>query len=131
MDSEDRSIVRPLDSSEVDIKTTRGSGPGGQHRNRTDSCVVATHIPTGMVVRIDARSQHQNKALALKILASRVAEKNSLAAVAARADIRKRQVGMGCKADKRRTYRFQDDAITDHITGKGWNLRKWFRGDWA
>jgi peptide chain release factor 1 len=119
-----------LNESEVSIVAARGSGPGGQHRNKTESCIVATHKPTGLIVKIDMRSQHQSKMMALQILSARLAQQQREAFTNARAAKRKSQLGAGQRGDKRRTYRFQDDRVTDHVTGKTWKLSKWLRGDW-
>ncbi len=119
-----------LDEKDVEIKTSRGSGPGGQHRNKTDSCVTATHKPSGVSVRIDMKSQHQSKEMALKILASKISKSEAKAERNSREKIRKDQVGSGMRGDKIRTYRTQDDSIQDHVTGKTWKLKKWMRGDW-
>jgi len=122
--------TQQLDLSEVDIKTTRGSGPGGQHRNTTDSCVIATHRPTGVSVRIDLKSQHQSRAVALDVLAARIAQGERETASRGRNEDRKKQIGCGMRSDKIRTYRQQDDQVVDHVTGKTWKLKKWLRGDW-
>lgn len=61
-----------LNENDVDLQTTRGSGPGGQHRNKTESCVVATHKKTGISVRVDMRSQHESRRIALKILSAKL-----------------------------------------------------------
>lgn len=120
-----------LDPKDVDIETTRGSGPGGQNRNKTESCVVATHRPTGVQVRIDnERSQHQNKAAALKVLAGKLYEAERSKQEAERARDRKDQAGSGMRGDKVRTYRSQDDQVTDHRTGRKWRLSAWMKGDW-
>lgn len=119
-----------LDEKDVDIKTSRGSGPGGQHRNKTDSCVTATHKPTGMSVRIDMRSQYQSREMALKVLASKLAGEQSDKDRSSREKQRKEQVGSGMRGDKIRTYRTQDDSVVDHVTGKSWSLKRWLRGDW-
>lgn len=119
-----------LDEREVEIKTSRGSGPGGQHRNKTDSCVTATHKPTGVKVRIDMKSQHQSKEMALKVLAAKIGGHQAKASREDREKRRKEQVGTGMRGDKIRTYRTQDDQINDHRTGQTWKLKKWMRGDW-
>lgn len=119
-----------LDEKDVEIQTKRGSGPGGQHRNKTDSCVVVTHKPTKISVTIDARSQHQNKALALRILSERVGEIQQRKHKNKQDQIRRNQVGTGMRADKRRTYRSQDDSVKDHITGQTWRLSDWMKGYW-
>ena len=119
-----------LNMQEVDITTTKGSGPGGQHRNKTESCVVVTHKPTGIVIRIDSKSQHQNKALALKILKSKLVEiKENQVQVQAN-QIRKEQVGSGMRGDKIRTYREKDDVVIDHRSDSKWSLNNWLRGNW-
>jgi len=119
-----------LNESDVDIQTTRGSGPGGQHRNKTDSCVVATHKPTGLRVRVDMRSQHQSRSVALQILAAKLNEAEEGRAREARDAARRGQVGTGMRGDKIRTYRTQDDRVTDHRTNKTWSLKSWLRGQW-
>lgn len=129
LDPEVRSAIE-LDEKDIDIQTKRGSGPGGQHRNKTDSCVVATHIPTKISVQIDEKSQHQSKKIALRILAERVGELENRKNRAERGNIRKNQVGLGMRASKRRTYRTKDDSVYDHITGQTWQLSKWERGIW-
>jgi peptide chain release factor 1 len=120
-----------LDYRDVEIVTARGSGPGGQNRNKTESCVVATHRPTGLQVRIDnERSQHQNKAMAYKVLAARLYEAERERLDAQRRQDRQQQVGSGQRGDKVRTYRTQDDQITDHRTGVKSRLSRWYNGDW-
>jgi len=110
-------LVTKLNMSEVTIMTKRGSGPGGQHRNKTESCVVARHDPTGISVTIDGREQHSNKRLALKILTARL-EKEKVAGVNAKAAAAKRQqVGNGGRTEKIRTYNFIDQRAVDHRTG--------------
>lgn len=111
------SLVATLDMRDVTIMTKRGSGPGGQHRNKTESCVVARHDPTGISVTIDGREQHSNKRLALKVLAAKL-EKEEVSRVAAKnAAAKREQVGNGGRADKIRTYNFIDSRAVDHRTG--------------
>lgn len=127
----DAVVGNTLNYQDVEIITARGSGPGGQKRNKTESCIIATHKPSGLQVRIDnERSQHQNKAMAYKILAARLydAERDRLTSL--RADDRKQQVGTGQRGDKVRTYRVQDDQVTDHRTGVKGRLTKWYNGEW-
>lgn len=119
-----------LDESEVEIRATRGSGPGGQHRNKTDSCIVATHTPSGIKVRVDMKSQYQSRTMALQILTAKLAEGAAEESQAKRAAKRKKQVGTGMRGDKIRTYREQDDRVTDHRTGKVWKLKAWLKGQW-
>ncbi len=119
-----------LDESEVRIVFTCGTGPGGQHRNTTNSCVVATHLPTKVSVRIDSKSQSQNKKLALRILSERLSERKRQENLRSRANKRKQQVGSGMRGDKIRTYRVRDNKVVDHVTGKKWRFNKWMRGEW-
>ena len=81
-----------LKDAEIDVRTARGSGPGGQHRNKTDSCVVMTHKPTGIQVRIDSeRSQHENRRIARTILDGRVRQERESAVETALAASRRGQ----------------------------------------
>ena len=119
-----------VDLNDIEYILTRGSGPGGQHRNKVESCVIAIHKPTGLSVKIDARNQHRNKKLATSILIERISERQSHNASIKRGIARAQQVGSGMRGDKRRTYRSQDDSVVDHITGKRWKLSKWLKGNW-
>lgn len=124
-------VGQALNYQDVEITTARGSGPGGQNRNKTESCVIATHRPTGLQVRIDnERSQHQNKAMAYKVLAARLYEVERERIFAEREKDRRQQVGSGMRGDKVRTYRTQDDQVNDHRTGRRWRLQDWVRGIW-
>ena len=100
---------------EIREHVARGSGPGGQHRNKTDSCVTLTHIPTGISVRIDTRSQHESRRKALAILTQRVQEVGARQRDAARNTARRNQVGTGMRGDKIRTYRVRDGIVIDHV----------------
>lgn len=120
-----------LDLREVEIKKSLGTGPGGQHRNKTESCVTATHRPTGVAVRVDMRSQHQSLAMALRILATKLADADATQRKAHRDGERRGQVGSGMRGDKIRTYRTQDDRVTDHRTNGTFALRAWMRGEWG
>ncbi len=121
----------PIRSEDVDVETMRGSGAGGQHRNKTDSAVRARHLPTGIEVRCESeRSQHRNRELAMRVLGARVADLARAAAQGARDADRRRQVGSGMRGDKRRTIRTQDDQVTDHVDGRTWRYKAYARGDW-
>ena len=94
----DEGLPESLDLKDVDITTARGSGPGGQHRNTTDSCVRAVHKPTGLSVVIDSRQQGQNKTLALQILSQRLQDRQ-IQAQKQETDIRrKEQLGAGSRS---------------------------------
>lgn len=118
----------PLNPSDVEIQTTRGSGPGGQHKNKVESCVTAIHIPTGLSVRIDGRSQFANRKVALELLELKIQEKESDTAHEKLNKQRKESIGSGQRGDKIRTYRFQDNLILDHRTGQKLNLDSWMKG---
>lgn len=120
-------VLRPQD---LEIQTVRGSGPGGQHRNKTESCVVVTHRPTGLSAKVDGRSQHLNKAAAITLLTARVAQQQDEIVSGDRAQLRRQQVGSGMRGDKIRTYRTQDDLVTDHRLGRTWRLKDWMKGIW-
>lgn len=114
---------------DIEWTATRGSGPGGQHRNVTSSAVQMRHLPTGITVRIEnERSQGQNRALALRVIASRVAEAARSQRDSVEASERKRQVGSGQRGDKIRTVRMQDGRVVDHRTGKKTTLDRYLAG---
>jgi peptide chain release factor 1 len=107
-----------IDPSDLRIDLYRASGAGGQHVNKTESAVRLTHIPTGVVVSCqDEKSQHKNKAKALKVLKSRILDAMQAEQQAKMAADRKSQVGSGDRSERIRTYNFPQGRCTDHRVG--------------
>lgn len=116
--------------SDIDFVPAKGRGAGGQSVNKTECCIIATHKPTGLSVRIDTRSQYQSKKIALQVLSARIVEMDRFKKLVEQNKNRKEQVGSGMRGDKIRTYREQDDQITDHRTNKKSSLEQWKKGNW-
>jgi len=118
-------------SSDFEWQATRGSGAGGQHRNKTSSAVILRHIPTGIVVRCESeRSQHSNRRTAMSLLLFKLRTQSQEGAQAGRAKLRRDQVGRGCRGDKIRTVAVQRDEVVDHRLNKRWSYREYERGGW-
>jgi peptide chain release factor 1 len=107
-----------LNMEEIRVDVFRASGAGGQHVNKTESAVRLTHLPTGVIVSCqDGKSQHKNKAQAMKIMKARLFEKLQADADDERSQTRKELVGSGDRSERIRTYNFPQGRITDHRIG--------------
>ncbi|RJP58849.1 MAG: peptide chain release factor 1 [Deltaproteobacteria bacterium] len=120
-----------IDPNDLKIDVFRSSGPGGQSVNTTDSAVRITHLPTGLVVTCqDEKSQHKNKAKALRVLNARLLDKLSEEQKSEISETRKNQVGTGERSERIRTYNFPQGRITDHRIGLTlYKLDKVLEGD--
>ena len=116
--------------NDVRVDTMRASGAGGQHVNKTDSAVRMTHIPTGVVVVCDAKSQHMNRANAERLLKMKLYDMEKQRIDAERAEERAGQVGSGDRSERIRTYNYPQGRVTDHrINLTLYNLDKIVAGD--
>ena len=127
---EPRAVDLVLAERDLEWSTCRGSGAGGQARNKTENAVILVHTPTGTRVRAESeRSQLQNKATALSVLRARLLAAKEGSVAAGLASDRRRQVGSGMRGDKSRTIQEQNGMVVDHRTGRRMQLREYLRGD--
>ena len=125
----DDSIEVEINPADLRVDVYRASGAGGQHVNKTESAVRITHIPTGIVATCqDDRSQQRNRASALRILKSRVYEKERERLAAERSAERKTQVGSGDRSDRIRTYNWAQNRVTDHRLNQNFPLEQVLNG---
>jgi len=128
---DDQNSTELLPSSELKIETMRASGAGGQHVNTTESAVRITHIPTGITASIsDERSQHKNKAKAMKLITARVRDQKREEEARKRGEVRSSLMGGGDRSERIRTYNFPQDRVTDHRSKQSeYGIAKMLTGD--
>jgi len=118
-----------IDPADLEESFCRGSGAGGQHRNKTDTAVLLRHKPTQILVRVDGgRSQHANRLTAMAVLRAKLKAAADEGAQVRRSRRRRDQVGTGMRGDKRRTVAVQRDSVVDHVTGRSTSFKDYQRG---
>lgn len=100
---------------DITFRYTRGQGPGGQRKNKVETCVIAKHVPTGIEVKVDGRNRHQNKMAAIRTLTQRVKE---FAAVQRAAQRKARRDDAIANEERVRTYDYSRNLVTDHRSGR-------------
>ena len=117
-----------IDLRDLEYQVARGSGPGGQHRNKTESAVVLVHRPTGMTVYCDSDRSQIDRQTALKMLQFKLANEQEKAKAHSRNAERKDKIGSGERGDKIRTVRLQDGIVIDHATNRKVPAERYLRG---
>ena len=129
-------VLDELSSREISIerrdlveKFIRGSGAGGQHKNKTSNAVALTHKPSGLSVRVDSgRSQHFNRVAALELLRAKLAARARTKYRREREVTRRKLAGSGMRGDKVRTVQVRNDVVVDHVRGTRMSYRRYARG---
>ncbi len=123
--------ARAINPSDLEWKTCRSGGKGGQNANKLETAVQLRHIPTGVAVRCETeRSQYRNRQIALAILTARLQQRDAAGRDEQERGERRAQIGSGMRGDKIRTIRVRDDAVNDHVTGRKWKFKDYARGIW-
>lgn len=120
--------LRQRSEEDFRVEWFSGSGAGGQHRNRHLNCSRIVHVPTGLKQERQGRSREANYRDAMAALIAMLDGRLRSGSKAVEDDVRRQQIGSGMRGDKRRTYRFQDDTVVDHVTGKSMQASKAMRG---
>lgn len=119
-----------IEDKDLIIKTARGSGPGGQHRNKTDSAVLITHSPSGITAYADMKSQHQSRKQAMEVLISRLEQIEKDKARDERVKRREKQVGKGkSRGSKKRTVSEKRKTVVDHQFNKSISYKEYVKGN--
>lgn len=119
-----------VNEKDLKIEWFSGSGAGGQHRNKHQNCIRLLHIPTGIkVIGATERSRAANQKIAMDELDKRLNTMLLSSHTKDVAALRKSQVGSGMRGDKIRTYRFQDDIVSDHMTGRSASVKQVMKGN--
>jgi peptide chain release factor 1 len=126
---EEGNFLMNINDSDLKIEWYSGTGAGGQHRNKHQNSCRITHIPTGVMVTAQCRSRQNSYEQARSEIIERVMSSAKISYNKDIAKDRKVQVGSGMRGDKIRTYRFQDDKVQDHVTGKTASCEKVLKGN--
>jgi len=118
-----------LKDDDVRMRWFSGTGAGGQHRNKHQNSVELIHVPTGMSRTAQTRSRDTSLRDARQALEKALAERHRDMTASVVNSTRTGQIGTGERSDKRRTLRFQDDRVTDHVTGRSTSLSRFMKGD--
>lgn len=115
-------------SQDITVETYKDSGPGGQHRNKTESAIRITHIPTGVQACAATKSQHRNRDLAMALLRARLHEHAETRRLTEQNGQRRGQIGSGQRSDKIRTVAEQRGRVENHRTGRRLSIDRYMRG---
>ena len=125
---EPKGVELVIADRDLEWSTCRGSGAGGQHRNKTESAVVLKHVPSGLTVRCESeRSQLMNKNSALSVLRARLVARETGRVADGHNNTRKGQIGSGERGDKTRTIQVQNGVVVDHSTGRRAEVREYLK----